>query len=258
MAMSPFRRERARLLGQLSATQAEGAAPARSGAAATEYELLRAELGNDLRRISEIQSFEAKAALRRELAPKYDAWIEGVLAGDSGTPDDILTWNMIWRIDFGAYDAALPLARYVVRHKLTLPDRFDRTAPTLICEEIADAALKRLGQGPDDNTDADERGFMTAMLTTLGDVDQIVDGCDIFDQVRAKHEKAQGLTLIRLVDLTPSDADGAAGWRRASQERAASHLRRALTLDSTVGVKKVLEKLEREMKKAQAVEAPDA
>lgn len=254
MAMSPFRRERARLLGLAASTVVAAAVPARSAAAVTEYELLRAELGNDLRCISEIQSFEAKAELRCQLAPKYDAWIEGVLAGDGGAPDDILTWNMIWRIDFGAFHAAMPLARYVVRHKLTLPDRFDRTAPTYVCEEIAEAALKRLGQGPSDMTEAEERTGISAMLATLAEVDQLVDGQDIYDQVRAKHEKAQGLALLRLIELTPLDADGAAGWRRASQERAARHLRRALELDSSVGVKKRIETLEREMKKADASE----
>lgn len=250
--LTPAQRHRARALGEVATALARGPAPARAAAAATEYELLRAELGNDLRCISEIQSFEAKAALRQQLAPKYDAWVEGVLAGDGGAPDDILTWNMIWRIDFGAFDAALPLARYVIRHHLTLPDRFDRTAPTYVCEEIAEAALKRLGQGPVDMDEAEERKGLTAMLATLGEVDRLVEGQDIYDQVRAKHEKAQGLALLRLIEITPPDADGAAGWRRASQERAARHLRRALELDSSVGVKKRIETLEREMKKADA------
>jgi hypothetical protein len=73
---------------------------------------------------------------------------------------------------------------------------------------------------------------------------------DIFDQVRAKLEKAQGLALIRQVELTPTDADGPAGARRAAQERASRHLKRALELDSSVGVKKRLEQLERAMRAA--------
>ncbi len=245
--MTPAQRHRARALGEVAITAANPT-PVRGAAAATEYELLRANLGNDLRRLQEIQSVEAKIDLKRDLAPVYDAWIEGVLASDGGMQDDILTWNMIWRIDIGAFDAALPLARYVIRHNLTLPDRFDRTAPTLIAEEIADAAIKRLGQGPEDATEAEERAAIAAMLRTLSEVDVLVSDQDIFDQVRAKLEKAQGLALLRHVELTPADADGPAGARRAAQERASRHLKRAIALDSTVGVKKRLEQLERAMR----------
>lgn len=253
--MTPAQRHRARALGQV-AIAAAGPAPVRGAAAASEYELLRAKLGHDLRCLQEIQSVEAKIALKHTLAPTYDAWIEGVLASGSGMQDDILTWNMIWRIDIGAFEAAMPLARYVIRHALTLPDRFDRTAPTLIAEEIADAAIKRLGQGPEDNTDTEERATIAAMLRTLSDVDVLVSDQDIFDQVRAKLEKAQGLALLRQVELTPTDADGPAGARRAAQERASRHLKRAIGLDGTVGVKKRLEQLERAMRAP--VVTPDA
>ena len=239
-------RHRQRMLAAAAAVAATaGAAPVRAGPAATEYELLRAQLGNDLRRLSEIQSTEGKVALKAELEPQYRDWVAGVLDADVGAADDILTWMMIWRIDIGAFDAALPLAAYVIRHNLTLPDRFDRTAPTLICEEIAEAALKRLGQGTLDMTDAEERAGLDRMLDTLWAVDALVADQDIFDQVRAKLEKAQGLSLIRLVDVTPVEADGPAGARRAAQDRAVRHLRRALDLDAACGVKKRLEQLER-------------
>jgi hypothetical protein len=164
--MTPAQRHRARALGQVAITAANPA-PVRGAAAASQYELLRAKLGNDLRRLQEIQSVEAKIELKRELAPFYNDWIDGVLASGGGMQDAIVTWNMIWRIDIGAFDAALPLARYILRHNLTLPDRFDRTAPTLIAEEIAEAAIKRLGQGPEDNSEDEERATIAAMLRTL-------------------------------------------------------------------------------------------
>lgn len=253
-------RHRQRMLAvAASAALASTAAPTRSGPAATEYELLRAQLGNDLRRLSEIQSTEGKIALKVELEPQYRAWIDGVLAaetaGKGGAADDIVTWMMIWRIDIGAFDAALPLAAYVISHNLTLPDRFDRTAPTLVCEEIAEAALKRIGQGTDITTASEaeideERHAIDALVRTLMQVDDLVASQDIFDQVRAKLEKAQGLALLRVVEFTPLNADGIAGARRAAQERAARHLRRALELDAAAGVKKRLEQLERAMRAA--------
>lgn len=232
--MSPARRHHQRVTGAIAAAQAApGVAGGRTGAAASEYELQRARLGVDLRRLKEIQSIERKVELKRELLPAYADWVAGVLAADTGAADDILTHIMIWSIDVGDYAAALPLARYVVRHQLDLPERFDRTAPTLIAEEIADAALKTLGQDQD---------FDFAILT---EVEELVEGQDIFDQVRAKLEKAIGLACSRRADAIAPDADGPAGARRAAQEAALAHLRRALALDGNAGVKKRIEQLER-------------
>lgn len=246
--MSLVRRHRARMLGQLAASQAAGPVAARTGAAASEYALQRARLGVDLRRLKEIQSIERKIELKRELLPAYADWVAGVLAADTGAEDDILTHYMIWSIDIGAYDAALPLAAYVIRHHLTLPERFDRTAPTLICEEIAEAALKRLGQAPTQEDDPD-LAMTGALLSTLRAVEAMVEHEDIFDQVRAKLEKAIGLALLRRADATAPDADGPAGARRGAQETGLRHLKRALELDDGAGVKKRIEQVERELRK---------
>lgn len=247
--MSLVRRHRARVLGQTALVSVD--AGTRAPAAASEYRLQLVSLGVDLRRLKEIQSVESKIEVKRELIPTYLPWVEGVLAGDAGGEDEIVTHLMIWLIDTGAFEAALPLARYVVRHKLTLPERFNRTAPTLIAEEIADSALKRLGQDMDPG---DVPSITGAMLRTLSDVEEIVADEDIFDQVRAKLEKAIGLALSRRAESVPSDADGPAGVRRGGQERALARLRRALELDESSGVKGAIGKIERELKK----ETPDA
>ena len=244
--MTPFQRHRARMLGELSAVQVASPAAQRRGAAATEYELQRARLGVDLRRLHELQSVERKIELKRDLLPGYADWVEGVLASEAGTEDDILTHIMIWRLDVGDFAGAMPLARYVLRHGLTLPERFSRTAPTLICEEIADAALKALGQDQDFD------------LALLRDVEILVIDADIYDQVRAKLEKAIGLCLARAADAIQPDADGPAGARRGAQEHALKHLRRASELDKTAGVKKRIEKLEREIRASAPAPGEDA
>lgn len=236
--MTPAQRHRATMQAKLAATQAASSAGARAGGAATEYQLQRARLGVDLRRLKEIQSIERKIDLKRELLPVYEPWVDGVIAADTGAADDIVTHIMIWRLDVGDYAGAMPLARYVLRHGLSLPERFDRTAPTLICEEIADAALKAFGQ---------DRTF-SAML--LDEVAELVADEDIFDQVRAKLEKAQGLAAAEAASMTAPDADGPAGALRAAQERAITHLKRALELDPKAGVKKRLEELKRDARKA--------
>ena len=239
MAMSPAKLHLAR------AAARAGSAPAgavRPPVAATEaYLLQRVALGVDLRQLREIQSTERKIEAKRTMLPAYDAWIEGVLeadaAGKGGAQDDIVTHVMIWRIDVGDFAGAIPLAEYVLRHNLILPERFERTAATLIAEETAEAALKALGQ----DTDFD--------LDTLAQVDDLVEVHDMPDQVRAKMEKARGLHMLRRADRLEPDADGVAGGKRAAYERAASHLRRAQELNGSAGVKKDLNRIEREIRK---------
>jgi hypothetical protein len=236
--MSVVRRHRQRALAaQLALQTAADPGHVRPGAAASAYELERARLGVDLRRLKEIQSIERKIDLKRELLPNYADWVAGVLDADTGAQDDILVQVMIWTIDVGAFDAALPLCRYVVKYELDLPDRFDRTAPTLICEEIAEAALKAIGQG---------ELFDWQILAAI---DDLVEDCDIFDQVRAKLEKAIGLLMLKMAEGLTADSDGPAGAKLAALEQARRRLRRALELDGNSGVKKKLEQLDRDIAK---------
>ena len=235
--MSLARRHRETVLAARAAEQAAANDGQRIGAAASEYELMRARLGVDLRRLREIQSRETKIELKAELLPAYDAWVDGVLAAGTGAQDDVLLHVMIWRIDVGDYAGAMPLIRHVVEHKLDLPERFDRTAPTMITEEIAEAALAAHGQGqPFD-------------LAVLEEVAEIVAEEDIFDVVRAKLHKAIGLEQQRIAEATPATADGPAGARAAGLAKARANFVRALALDSGAGVKKRIEATERELKK---------
>lgn len=251
--MGAIRDNHRRALGQLAATQAAGPAAARSGAAATEYELQRARLGIDLRRLHDIQALERKIALKRELLPGYAPWVDGILEAEAkaekpkGVQDDVLVQIMIWRIDVGDYAGALPLAAYVLRWRLALPERFSRSPATLIAEEVAEAALKALAQGgPFD-------------LQVLLEVEALTADHDMIDQANAKLQKAIGQLLARRADELAADADGPAGARGAALRASIPHLRRALELDAKCGVKKQLEVLERKLKAAEVAGdvAPD-
>lgn len=242
--MSIVRRHRQRILAaQLAAQVVADPEGARPGVAATAYDLQRARLGVDLRRLKEIQSIERKIDLKRELLPDYADWVAGVLEADTGAQDDILVQMMIWTIDIGDFASALPMCRYVVANKLDLPDRFDRTAPTLICEEIAEAALKSIGRGE------------TFDLEILLETAALVSDSDIYDQVRAKLEKATGLLLLGKAETIGQGDDGPAGAKRGWFEQARDRLRRALSLDTNIGVKKKLEQLDRDIAKLAAPES---
>ncbi|TMJ19038.1 MAG: terminase [Alphaproteobacteria bacterium] len=239
--MSLARRHRDRCLATASAAAAALAPEQRGpeGPEATAYELMRAQLGQDLAKLREIQSTEGKIGLKCDLIPNYYAWCAGVLdavaaEGATGAQDDVVAQIMIWAIDVEDYRLALDLAAYVLRWKVELPSRFERTAGCVVAEQIAENALKTLGAG-----DAFD-------LAVLLEADDLTAGEDMPDQVRAKLAKAIGLELARAADAIEAGADGPAGAKRAATEGAISRLRRALELDPKAGVKKQVERLERE------------
>lgn len=186
---------------------------------ASAYELMLLKLAEDRRRLKEVQSMEAKAELKRKLLPDYAPWVEGAIAAGKGAQDDVLMTVMLWRIDAGDYNGALDIAEYALPYKLVMPDRYQRTTATTLVEEVADAAKRaRDGKQPFD-------------LDTLQRTAELTASEDMHDQVRAKLHKEIGLLLV--------GTDNAA---------ALQHLQRATQLHDKVGVKKDIEKLEREQK----------
>ena len=202
---------------------------------ATGYELMLAKLAEDRRHLKGVQSMEAKADLKRKLLPEYAPWVDGALAAGQGAQDDVLMTVMVWRIDAADYAGALAIAGYAIEHGLKLPDQYQRTTATLIVEEFADAAKRARdgGQGAD--------------VASLIAVEQLTSEQDMPDQVRAKLHKEIGLALY-----------GQVLFEKVSQEvvdaggTALDHLKRATQLNDKVGVKKDIEKLERELKNAAA------
>lgn len=220
---SPARRNRERKLAAL-----QGAAnPQFDQMRANAYELQLMQLAEHRRTLKGIQSIERKIDAKRPMLAVYQPWIDGVLAADRGGQDDVLVTVMLWHLDTGDLEGAIPMASYVIRHGLSTPDRYERTAATMIAEEVADTAIKQqeAGAGPS--------------LPLLNRYLALLDDCDIFDQVRAKLHKAVGRACL---------AEGL-------KQQAAEHYRRAIELHDKVGIKKELEVLERELKKEQQ---PDA
>ncbi|MCG7576800.1 MULTISPECIES: phage terminase small subunit [unclassified Halomonas] len=222
---SPARRHFERVSAALAAADA-GEAPMQGEA----YELMQAALFEDYRLLKSTQSMERKAEIKREILPKYAEYITGVLEAGQGAQDDVLMRVMLWRIDAGDLAGAIAIAKYATKHGLTPPDQFERGTAAIIAEEVADQALKQL----------DEEGAdTTALLIHLVDVEALTRDADMHDQIRAKLHKALGY------------ACRATGQRDDAQH----HLERALALNDRIGVKKDLERLERE-RKQNAAAAP--
>lgn len=237
--VSPAQRHRQAKLARLAVDGGNSGpvAPERAstGAEATEYDLLLAALGEDMARLRGIQSTEGKIAAKREMIDRYshhvDASLAAAAASGTAVQDELLVTIMLWRLDIGDFDRGLDIAEHVLRHGLRLPDRFQRTPATLIAEEVAVAAIDAAGQ---------DRDFALPVLQRTA---ALTDGQDMPDIVRAKLEKATGLHLLRSAEQADSSDSAPAGAPHAARRAALTHLRRALELEKSIGVKKQIERL---------------
>ncbi|HDH0214669.1 TPA: terminase [Klebsiella pneumoniae] len=204
-----------------------------SDTARTAHEQIMHRLRMDQSALKRVQSDQAKAAMKRQLLPHYEGWIEGTLDGDSGRQDEVIVTLMVWAIDAGDYVLAARIGRYVVTHGLLMPDRFNRTAATVLVDEICDPILVQVKA--DDATD------VTPYLAVLDEVADFTSGSDMPDVVRAKLCKARAFALRN--------------GTTEEQITALELLRQALTLDAGAGVKKEIDRLARVVKKAAAAAA---
>ncbi len=253
--LSPAQRHRMKVLAaqaiDAAGAPSQGRAPdrAETGPAASAYDLLRAQLGEDLRRVGDIKSIEAKIAAKREMIATYADHVATVLATAAETgkalQDEIFVTIMVWCFDCAVWDIGLTMAEHVLKFKLTLPERFQRTAPTLILEEVAEAAF------------AAKRQDQAFPLEVLQRASELTAREDIGDIVRAKAEKAMGIECRRLAETMEPGADGPAGGKAAMFDQALKHFKRALALDDKVGVVKQIEQVTNLLKKEPAPE-PEA
>ncbi|MDR5883601.1 phage terminase small subunit [Caballeronia sp. LZ032] len=220
---SPARRHQARIR---AAQAAASVAPGKTLAGTRQYELMLAKLAVDKRRLKSLQSVARKIDVKREVLPEYVDYVAGVLEGGRGAQDDVIATVMIWRIDAGDYAGALDIARYALRHAMTLPEHYERALPAAVAEEFAEAALRAFSTGE------------IFPVDFLQEVDELTRSYDMHDQIRAKLQKALGYAL-----------------EKSDPVRALEMFRRAVDLHDRVGVKKDITRLENELRSATAKKA---
>lgn len=234
---SPVQRHKARMLVAAAiagAGSADLAAPRpTTGPEATAYDLLRAQLGEHLRQLSDISSVERKIEAKRQMVDQYDDHVLAVLDSaketDKAVQDEVFVTVMVWRLDIGDWDMALEMAAYVLKHGLELPERYKRNAATLIAEEIATPALKI--------TQLDKPFPVEVLQRAIELTDD--KAFNVNDIVRAKLQKALGLQFNLMAEAFDDNAvDAPAGGKRAAQANALAHLNRAFELHEGCGVKK--------------------
>lgn len=205
--LSPAKAHRLRQSAAMAVAQEAG--QAQMGEA---YQLMKAALVEDKRRLHDVQSIERKIELKRQLLPQYRPYIDGVIAGASGVKDDVFSLLMLWTIDVGDMPQALKMGAYALEHSLPAPDAHKRSMACLIAEEIAEHYLKQFGA----------RSGTVHDLDILDELDTLTRGHDMPDPVRAKLSKAIGL----------------ANRDFGTPHAAIAYLERALELDARAGVKK--------------------
>lgn len=190
---------------------------------ASAYELMLVQLNDDKRKLKDIQSMETRADIKRTLLPKYEPYVDGILAGGKGAQDAVLMTIMLWRLDTHDFDGALVIASYAIKYKLAMPDSFQRTTATLIAEELAINALSMLGDAQTDKA---------ALLENLVEVELLTRDQDMPNEVRARLHKALGYCLM---DIDPAQA--------------LIELKQAYKLHDKSGVKTDIGRLEKQLKK---------
>ncbi len=225
---SPAQLHRIRVL----AAQASASDPAAPVVVGGIQGQMLAKLTQDARRLHDIQSIERKIALKRELLPDYQAYIDGVLEGDGGQPDEIIPTVMLWHLDAGKYERGLDMAAYVMRHDLPMPERLKRNTATILLDEVAGAVAAGAVSEP------------SAAIGILQRVAVLVDGQDAPDQARAKLHFAMGKMLALQAGDKPT------GSTVEMVRAAVAQLKRAVSLHEGIGAKKLIEQLERKIKNA--------
>ena len=187
-------------------------------------------LQHDLRRLKEVQSIERRIEIKRELLPEYQAWLDGLLAGDAqptGVAAEVLPVCMVWSIDTGDWPRALQLAAHVIEREVPMPGRYKRRAAVLVAEEIAEVANKA------------QNANEAFPLDVLQQVEALTTGHDMPDEVRAKLVKALGVALAGHAETLTGDQ------LTTARSLALGVLQRAQSLNGRIGVKDRIKRLEK-------------
>ncbi|EKR9385275.1 MULTISPECIES: phage terminase small subunit [Raoultella] len=180
--------------------------------------------------LSQIQSRQAKAAVKASILPEFEGWIDGTIEGDSGRTDPVITTLMVWAVDCSDYALALRIGRYVVKHGLSMPeDNYRRPAPTVLTEEICNPILNIA------TTDAGAE--LAGYIAMLDELAEIVADSDMPDEVRAKLCKVRAFCLRNTEDAE-------------TKGEALKLFREAMSLNPGAGVKREIASLVSALKKA--------
>lgn len=185
-------------------------------ASGTPYKTHLVKLEVERARLSRIRSISKRDEIKKSLIPDYMGYVQSVISADKGLQDEVFVTLLVWCIDVGEYGKALLMAEYAIGHGLKPPKGFNRTLAEVVTEELAEAALKA----------SNPASFMDRLQA----VAEMTGKLDLLDEIRAKLHKAIGLACMV-----------------SSKDEALSHLRQAKAFNPRISVKRLVNKLEKEL-----------
>jgi len=236
MSYSPALRNRQRKLAALAggasalaaATLAE---PDPASAAGQQYAVLRAVLHDNLRKLQDVESHEARIPMKLDFMNEFGPWVAGVIEADRPVQDEVLLTCMVWAVDREQYDIAMIAGSFALKHGLAMPERYNRSVACFLREDIAEAALKDPAAVPHE---------------IMVQLDVLTASADMPDQAKAKLDKALGRSwLAKAEGFDPSDETGPAGGAAAFATQALEHFNRAKKLNPKCGVVKDIQRTEK-------------
>ena len=218
--MSYARRHFEKTTAEIAAAEAGGADLGSLSA----YQRLLKNLHDDKVLLKSVSSIADKVHIKKQALPAYQEWIDGITAAGTVQADDrIAATVIVWMIDCGLLDEAMPLADVLIHSGLESADEYSRSMPEIIVEQMA-------GQIESGSEISAEN------LKTL------------IEWATAKKE--DGLHEINLADVIRAKLLKAAGEKAEAaddNETALNLYRQAVGYNDKAGVKKRIEALEKQL-----------
>ena len=218
--MSYARRHFEKTTAEIAAAEAGGADLGSLSA----YQRLLKNLHDDKVLLKSVSSIADKVHIKKQALPAYQEWIDGITAAGTVQADDrIAATVIVWMIDCGLLDEAMPLADVLIHSGLESADEYSRSMPEIIVEQMAD----QIESGSE---------ISAENLKTL------------IEWATAKKE--DGLHEINLADVIRAKLLKAAGEKAEAaddNETALNLYRQAVGYNDKAGVKKRIEALEKQL-----------
>lgn len=218
--MSYARRHFEKTTAEIAAAEAGGADLGSLSA----YQRLLKNLHDDKVLLKSVSSIADKVHIKKQALPAYQEWIDGITAAGTVQADDrVAATVIVWMIDCGLLDEAMPLADVLIHSGLESADEYSRSMPEIIVEQMAD----QIESGSEISAES---------LKTL------------IEWATAKKE--DGLHEINLADVIRAKLLKAAGEKAEAaddNETALNLYRQAVGYNDKAGVKKRIEALEKQL-----------
>lgn len=218
--MSYARRHFEKTTAEIAAAEAGGADLGSLSA----YQRLLKNLHDDKVLLKSVSSIADKVHIKKQALPAYQEWIDGITAAGTVQADDrIAATVIVWMIDCGLLDEAMPLADVLIHSGLESADEYSRSMPEIIVEQMADQI--------ESGSEISAENLKTLIEWATAKKEDGLHEINLADVIRAKLLKAAGEKAEAVDD----------------NETALTLYRQAVGYNDKAGVKKRIEALEKQL-----------